>query len=360
MRSVISIAGLLGAVAYPDYLSCSAAQFAVGASIMGVPLKKSEAVSLTVTRESDNAPTGGVFVQGETYKLTLGGIPGSRFALRTSHGVLSKGTYGASVAPSCPEQLKSTAAVTGDATVQWTAPCEMASLNIDMIFAQRYGAATYLASKTLPVSTAAGVGACAAPATPAPTVPATTASYCDQYCTSMMATCTTVFDTTDMCLASCSVFPSELAATSGDSVQCRIYHAGLATQAASASTDRASHCGHASPVSEGSLCGTPCDSYCDVIMDTCKSSEAQYTSKSDCMQSCKHFPAAATVPSTSGNNLECRAHHASLANVNPAVHCPHAGPTGGSGDVSICLLLCSCRLLLFTRSTCNAPINTDS
>jgi hypothetical protein len=55
---------------------------------------------------------------------------------------------------------------------------------------------------------------------------------CEGYCTLMLATCSGLFETLDACRASCALVPDvggyDISQTSGDSLQCRLYHLGAA------------------------------------------------------------------------------------------------------------------------------------
>ena len=81
----------------------------------------------------------------------------------------------------------------------------------------------------------------------------------------------------------------------------------------------------------GTDAGIPaiCEEYCDAITANCADANAQYDDRADCVAYC----AAAGWPDGSdgdmaGNTTECRIYHAGVAAGDPAMHCPHAGPTG--------------------------------
>ena len=78
----------------------------------------------------------------------------------------------------------------------------------------------------------------------------TPTTACSDYCTDIMATCTgdnAQYASNDECLSSCSGFSTAGADgdTSGDTLQCRVYHAGAAE------SDPATHCSHAGPTGGG-------------------------------------------------------------------------------------------------------------
>jgi len=79
-----------------------------------------------------------------------------------------------------------------------------------------------------------------------------------------------------------------------------------------------------------------CTEYCASITASCSAGNAQFTSTGECNAYCTRARTApelwslGTEGGTSGNSLACRDTHAGLAATNAAVHCPHAGPSGGN------------------------------
>lgn len=76
--------------------------------------------------------------------------------------------------------------------------------------------------------------------------------------------------------------------------------------------------------------GDKCNELCTAVIGACTGANAQFADMADCTSWC----AGARIPTgtageMSGNTLECRIYHAGVARMMPAVHCPHAGPTGG-------------------------------
>jgi hypothetical protein len=87
--------------------------------------------------------------------------------------------------------------------------------------------------------------------------------------------------------------------TSGNTLQCRIYHTSVALQSASSATV---HCPHGGPLgatyrdtttgytssnaTNGATCGDPCMAYCDYMQTACTSTNAQYSSWGNCYDSC--------------------------------------------------------------------------
>jgi hypothetical protein len=92
--------------------------------------------------------------------------------------------------------------------------------------------------------------------------------------------------------------------------------------------------------------GPTCAQYCDKIALSCAAfdggSFAQYADTAACNAWCTTaagWPAGVNG-AQSGNTIACRDYHAGAAAANPAVHCPHAGPTGGGLCGSYCENYC--------------------
>lgn len=72
-----------------------------------------------------------------------------------------------------------------------------------------------------------------------------------------------------------------------------------------------------------------CAMYCAAMMSSCAGELGQYASLDSCLGVCAALPPG-SPGETAGNSLACRAYHAGMAAVDPALHCVHAGP-GGAG-----------------------------
>ncbi len=166
--------------------------------------------------------------------------------------------------------------------------------------------------------------------------------WCDVYCDIMDITCPNEYSGAAACDTACGAFPTtgEIDDATGDSVQCRIYHAGAANNDV--------HCDHASADSTADTCDggggntTPtCASYCATISDKCTGASEQYGSEAECLTFCNDNVldwGVGTTADTGGNTLGCREYHAGAAN-NDA-HCDHAGPTGGTACGGLCDVYC--------------------
>lgn len=155
---------------------------------------------------------------------------------------------------------------------------------------------------------------------------------CPDYCERMAANCPGSYPDEAACLAVCALFPDdgETAATEGNSVQCRLYHAGVAMD------DPDLHCPHANALG-GGVCGGTCESYCSLVAQTCPGS---YADDDACRKECETFPAGA-ADATEGDSVQCRTYHASFPAIADAgTHCPHAQADGGGVCGSYCEVYC--------------------
>ncbi|MEZ4474794.1 MAG: hypothetical protein R3F60_29190 [bacterium] len=141
---------------------------------------------------------------------------------------------------------------------------------------------------------------------------------CDDYCSLMTASCPTMYQDNDQCLASCALFPRGVAG-SGNSVECR-------TEAARQAGADANFCSAASLTSDGT-CGTPCEGYCTQVMSHCTADQAIYADNGECLAACDLMAGGAAFDDwrSGGDSVQCRAWHASTpAELDPVTHCPHA------------------------------------
>jgi len=105
-------------------------------------------------------------------------------------------------------------------------------------------------------------------------------------------------------------------AQSGDTIACRLYHAGAAA------ADPVTHCPHAGPTG-GAVCGSFCENYCDLMARNCTGSNVVYD-PATCMTKCMTIPTNGHANDMSGNTIQCRIYHLSAAHADPVTHCPHA------------------------------------
>ncbi|MCA9560216.1 MAG: hypothetical protein KC583_16825, partial [Myxococcales bacterium] len=149
--------------------------------------------------------------------------------------------------------------------------------------------------------------------------------YCDVYCNRMEANCPESYADRTACMNACAGFPTdgEPGALEGNSVQCRIYHASVP-----ATMDAVLHCPHAGQ-GGGGVCGSECENYCELTQANCTEANAIYPAMDSCLAACQAMPTNGAAGTTEGNSVQCRTYHAAVAADDPALHCQHAGITGG-------------------------------
>lgn len=161
---------------------------------------------------------------------------------------------------------------------------------------------------------------------------------CPSYCAEIQANCTGAnAQYTDMahCLAACTSFPvgtSTVNDTSGNTLGCRIYHAGAPSMMAAAT-----HCVHGGPggdripATPPAFCsgGDVCASFCTLEIKACGSQDAplpgdprdgtnnplfQYPNFDFCMTACASFDKTHDYTTTAaGDSLACRLRYAIAA-----------------------------------------------
>lgn len=154
------------------------------------------------------------------------------------------------------------------------------------------------------------------------------APTCAAYCAKIETNCTAGSDgggnTQYMDAATCNTYCTTAAAwpagktgdLSGNTIGCRLYHAGAAA------ADPVLHCPHAGPTG-GNVCGSWCDNYCQLMAKNCTGSNAVYDAAT-CMSNCTMIPTTGHVNDTSGNSIQCRIYHLGVAATDPATHCVHS------------------------------------
>ncbi len=194
-------------------------------------------------------------------------------------------------------------------------------------------------------------------APPAIDAPAGPTLDCPSYCTEIQANCTGAnaqYPDMAHCLGTCAAFPvgtSKVTDTAGDTLGCRIYHAGMPS-----ATTPATHCPHAGPAGDvlkdgaTALCsgGNVCEDFCNIEVKVCGTTAApvtgvtpQYADSPDCLAKCAAFPnkTATYLVGAKGDSLACRLYHVTnaAALTDPAMitaHCGHSGPNGGANQAT--------------------------
>jgi hypothetical protein len=149
---------------------------------------------------------------------------------------------------------------------------------------------------------------------------------CDSYCTRIMQNCTGTnqqYGSMADCTASCARYPlGALADTGGNTLGCRLYHAGAAM------TGPDLHCRHAGPGGD-TACGANCLGFCTLVLGSCTTPQTQQYGgdMATCMTACDAFPKTPAYNSmqTGGDTFACRLYHATVAASLPANHCAHTG-----------------------------------
>jgi hypothetical protein len=175
---------------------------------------------------------------------------------------------------------------------------------------------------------------------------------CAAYCSAIAAACTgnnAQYLSNDECMTACALLPlGTSGATTGNSVACRITHAGYA---AMGTTNP--HCWHAGPFGYGG-CGDECDDFCLLATSFCSvaggfdAGAPPYASTSACSTACAGFTKIDDVGGggtfaidggynaagpSGGNTLDCREWHLDNALAGPGsstgqeLHCNHVGAT---------------------------------
>jgi hypothetical protein len=184
---------------------------------------------------------------------------------------------------------------------------------------------------------------------------------CPTYCAQIQANCTGAnaqYPDMAHCTATCAAFTvgtSKVTDTSGNTLGCRIYHAGDP-----AKTAPATHCVHAGPGGDSITAATPaycsggdvCQNFCALEIKACGTADVpltgnpkdannnplyQYQNMGACMTACVGFDKTHAYSTTAaGNSLACRLYHTTNAVIavtpNGATHCAHtASGTAGAG-----------------------------
>lgn len=143
---------------------------------------------------------------------------------------------------------------------------------------------------------------------------------CASYCGGIMAACigaNAQYASMQNCLDSCADFPAgSLGQTSMNTLGCRVYH----TEAARTNAD--SHCVHAGP-GGGSMCGADlCEGFCSIVVAECPT---EWPNAGGCATECANFGSSGQPFSTAatGDTVECRLYHATMAATSPSGHCTH-------------------------------------
>jgi len=140
---------------------------------------------------------------------------------------------------------------------------------------------------------------------------------CASYCGAIQTRCTGAvqqYASLQNCMDTCADFTAgALTDMSGNTLGCRVAHTELAAD------DPTTHCVHAGP-SGGDTCGTTCEGFCAVAPVECPS---EWTAN-QCATRCGGINSSPPYSTSStGNTIECRLYHLTMAATDPTNHCPH-------------------------------------
>lgn len=148
---------------------------------------------------------------------------------------------------------------------------------------------------------------------------------CDEYCRTVLDVCIDTqaqYTTIAQCQQICAhMNVGDEADTTGNTLGCRDHFALESIESA------ALHCPSAGPGGNG-VCGTNCESFCQLQNEICTGANQQFSSVAACQNICAGFNDTVSYNSTvlSGNTLACRISHLSLASGAPDTHCAHIAP----------------------------------
>lgn len=148
------------------------------------------------------------------------------------------------------------------------------------------------------------------------------ASLCDDYCKTVSETCegpNLQYGSSLQCTNVCRVLaPGNKDDESGNTLGCRLHYA------LEASEDPETFCLAAGPGGNG-VCGSNCESFCQIGDEVCTEENSQYNTITECMAACALFDHS--VPYNGevldGDSFACRLTHLTLAAGSPDVHCSH-------------------------------------
>ena len=98
-----------------------------------------------------------------------------------------------------------------------------------------------------------------------------------------------------------------------------------------------------------------CEKYCDLVMGSCKGDQAQYASRSECLEICARLPGG-DAGDLESNTVACRQYYAgSPARTNAGGYCLAAGPFGGGVCGDRCIAFCGLTLEACSPAASTAP-----
>jgi hypothetical protein len=150
---------------------------------------------------------------------------------------------------------------------------------------------------------------------------------CAAYCVDNMDACTGAdaqYINENSCNAYCNTFTpfpfGEADTTSGNSIECRRVHSGIARDSGQTGV----HCPHTG-YTGGNTCGTWCQNFCSLAAQNCPS---LFPGDGACATVCGSLDDSGEIDATTGNTLQCRLTFLMLAGLegatSEAAECPKA------------------------------------
>jgi len=195
---------------------------------------------------------------------------------------------------------------------------------------------------------------------------------CNNYCNTFFSHCNSTitgiswYSSVAECNQVCQAFPQgNLTDTGGNTLGCRLYHAG-----APAVANSTLHCPHASP-SGGLVCGDYCDAYCSIGLFHCSAASGWplmesglFNDQTDCHSVCSTAYAVGDINDiSSANTLGCRLYHAQASIfTGDLTHCSHASASGNGVCTDNSLSFCDnyCQINHQTCTGTNAQYASEA
>ena len=152
-----------------------------------------------------------------------------------------------------------------------------------------------------------------------------TPATCMDYC-GLMSACNDDFPqygVTGPCLEVCAHMDlGNIGDQTGNTIGCRMNYA---INASEGGAEKEANCRRAGPTG-GGACGSPCESFCEIIDSLCVDANQQFSTVTECLDACAQWPDMplydANVPEA--DTYACRMKHLTYASLAPNTHCSHA------------------------------------
>ena len=197
------------------------------------------------------------------------------------------------------------------------------------------GASAAMAAIHCPYGGPTGGGVCIDP---------TLIPTCETYCDTVQASCgdagapNSQYKDKAACIEYCGTLaklpPGQTDIPDGNTIACRLYHAGVA-----ATLDKAAQCVYAGPTG-GDVCGSWCDNYCQLALANCTGPNELFATKASCLSACAVLDTTGKPGDATGDTVQCRIGHLALAGDTDetAAQCQQGGPDGGGVCISPALI----------------------